>query len=793
MLTVSKRSQTTVTSSEVRDGLPDWEKRTLFFRKEAESWDEAIPIGCGTMGAMVFGGVANERIQLNEDSVWSGGPQDRTNKLFKEHLEKVRSLLFAGQVSEAERIVNRYFFASPSAMRHFQTLGDAWIRFTDMQGEKRIIRDEFQNPVLVEEAPQPRDYFRALDATLAVGNISYTVDNNRFKRFFFASHPAQCIVYRIESEGQSAINFELSLTRKDNRHCRCLSYCDTVAAVDDATMYLEGVNGGAGGIKFDLAARVLTEGGNVCCTGSKLVVEGATCTTVLLTARTSFRSDDPLAWCIETLDAASRVSSADLLAEHVRDYQKLFNRFSISLGDDLSELGQLSTDEQLDLVRKGTVPPSFVANYVDYGRYLFISSVRSGSLPPTLQGVWNEDFEPAWGSRYTININIEMLYWLAGPTGISELDLPLFDHLERMLPRGKKVAEEMYGVDGFCCHHNTDIWGDCAPQDLHCNASVWPMGGAWLCLQMIDHWRYTNDRRVAQRYYHILRKCVAFFIGYAVEDDTGHFVTGPSCSPENIYITRDGDFGSLCMGPTMDTELLHDVLDGYLELSGALGYEDATVSDARRLKEGLRQLTIGGDGRLMEWPEDYGELDPSHRHIAHAFALFPSQQIRKDKTPELARAIEKTIDRRLQGEKSYAGWSKAWMGSMFARLGDGRRAWESICSLFEESTLPNLFDTCPPFQLDANIGASRAILEMCVQDYGDTVILLPAIPDALRSGSICGFQLKAGGTLDVTWKGGVVTKAVFSATREGKVVFRISADRPDMELEYSAGEIISLV
>lgn len=766
-------------------------ERAVWFDQEATKWDEALPIGNGFMGAMVFGGVATERLQVNEDSVWSGGPMERVGSEAREHLEEIRNELFAGHVRNAEQILERHFYASPTSMRHYQTLGDIWLRFADMKCVQDLVKDDYENPVLVERPAATDGYERSLDVTRALGTICYGTDHGAYRRSFFASYPAHVIVYRIEAQGPGTVDFELTLTRKDNHSCKCLMYCDGTEALGDDTVRLFGRNGAEDGLAFELVARIVTEGGRVCHAGSRLVVEAAQAATVLVTARTTYRDANPLEWCLHTLDKAAAKPYHALLEEHVADYRSLYDTFELTFSSGVRP--QLPTPRYLEYARANGVDAAFFATYFAYCRYLFISSAREGSLPPNLQGVWNEDFEPAWGSRYTVNINIQMIHWIVEQTGLSSLHMPLLEHLERMVPKGREVAQAMYGARGFCCHHNTDLWGDCAPQDAHPFSTIWPMGGAWLCLHAIEHWEYTRDRAFAERFFPVVGEAVRFFVDYTVEDTEGRRVTGPSCAPENIYITDAGDFGSLCMAPTMDTEILRDLIDGYLSMAEELGVADAEVDEARALREALPPLSIGSDGRLMEWQHEYGELDPGHRHVSHLFALFPSRQIRRDKTPELCAAAAKTLDQRLANGATYCGWSKAWCGSLYARMGEAARAWESVSDLIKESTLDNLFDTCPPFEFDGNIGTARALLEMCVQDYGDEIFLLPALPQELGTGAIRGYRLLSGGSLDMTWENGVVTKAVWHVERPANVVFHIDDEHACKVDACQTGEEVAIV
>lgn len=747
---------------------------SIWFDKEASEWTEALPVGNGFLGAMVFGGAQQERIQLNEDSLWSAGPMDRINPDALAHLDEVRSLLSAGKVTEAEVLARRSMLATYPHMRHYQTLGDVWIDFSDAYARRRIVR--YNNmPYIVKDEPEYAEYRRELDLATSVGTVRFQEDGRVKTREFFASAPDNVIAYRIESP-DAPLSFELSATRKDNRHGIGSSYCDGTRAEDGDSIVLTGRQGAEDGIGFALRIKVLAEGGKVSSFGSHLVVEGASAATVLITARTTFRSENPEAWCAEALASASEYSYEDLRKRAVDDYRQLFNTFALSLSSD-AELAALPTPERLERLRAGKIDAGLVNTYFDYARYLLISSSRPGSLPATLQGIWNEDFEPAWGSKYTININIEMIYWLAEKAGLSGLHLPLIEHLERMVPAGRKVAREMYGARGFCCHHNTDIWGDCAPADMHLSASIWPMGAAWLSLHLAEHWRYTHDAAFARRFYPVLREAVLFFIDYMVQDQDGYWVSGPSASPENTYEQADGALGNLCMGPTMDTEILRELFSAYLEMQGDMASdsnlapetsEDSELVRAVRERlDGLRPIRIGARGQICEWSSDYDEPEPGHRHISQLFALYPAAQIRPDITPDLARAAEATLESRLSHGGGHTGWSKAWIILFYDRLGRSEKAWENLTGLLANATLPNLFDNHPPFQIDGNFGGAMGVLEMIVRDYGDATWLLPALPEALATGSLHGMCLACGAVLDMEWCDGRVAFVHITGGRDG--------------------------
>lgn len=740
----------------------------LWFQKEADNWNEALPIGNGFLGAMVFGGTSTERIQVNEDSVWSGGFMDRVNEDARANLDTIRKLLTDGNVREAEKLAARSMYATYPHMRHYQTLGDVWIEFTDMQAGHRLEYTKDHFPVVITEKKEVLDYERSLDLETALGGMFYRQENGSHKREYFASNPAQVIVYRIKAEGESRLNFEVSATRKDNRSGRGSSYCDGVSALENQFICLHGWQGNRDGIGFEMAVRVESKGGSQYSMGSRIIVEGAKEAVLYVTGRTTYRSEDPHEWCMETLSRAGAKDPEELKREHISDYQKYFQASRLYLTSD-TDGEHYPIPERLQRMREGQSDIGLVNIYYDYARYLLISSSREHSLPSNLQGIWNEEFEPAWGSKYTININIEMNYWLAEKTGLSSLHMPLIEHLKKMHVHGREVAEKMYGARGFCCHHNTDIWGDCAPQDNHTSATIWPMGGAWLCLHLIEHYQYTKDEAFIREYFDILRDSVLFFLDYMVQDEDGYWITGPSSSPENIYLNEKDEFGCLCMGPTMDREILYELFSGFIKIAEELGVEQELLQQVKERLSALPPLKIGKNGQVQEWRTDYEEIDRGHRHISQLFALYPGSQIRVDKTPKLAEAAARTLERRLEFGGGHTGWSKAWIILFYARLGKGEASWQNLKELLENATLDNLFDNHPPFQIDGNFGGAAGIMEMLIQDYQEEVYLLPALPKELKEGKVTGIHLKCGCILDFEWAEGEIQTIKLHGLRDGRV------------------------
>ena len=743
------------------------QKNRLLFDRAAASWNEAAPLGNGILGAMVFGRMEKELICMNEDSLWSGGPLERENPDTRGQIPYIRELLREGEVKEAHEKISESFYSKMPHGRHYEPLGQVWIEYgqTGIPGAK------------------VKSYQRTLDITEAVGTVSCQwEDSSQEKRETFVSAPDNVFVYRIRRGGGKELNLEIYLTRRDIGPGRSVSYADDVS-VKNKMIFLTGYNGNReGGLDYAMGLAVSSDGTVTSC-GSRLVVRAASEAVIYVTGRTSFRSEAPEAWCADTLAHAAGMDYGELKRRHIADYKRYYERMNFRLGADPAETEEEGAGERekdsagekeltvpglLEQVRSGCADTKIYEMYFNFGRYLFISCSRPGSLPANLQGIWSYEFNPCWGSRYTININIQMNYWLAEKTGLPELHLPLMEHQKRMLPNGRKAARELYGARGMCAHHNTDIWGDCAPADYNFSSTVWVMGAAWLALHIWEHYQYTKDRDFLKEYFEILEENALFFIDYLFLDADGYYKTGPSVSPENIYL-ENGQPGCVCNAPSMDIQILRELFHAYLGACAELG-EGRYTREVRERLEKLPPIRVGKHGQIMEWQKDYDELEKGHRHISQLFALYPGIQIRRDKTPDLAEAAERTIARRLENGGGHTGWSCAWIIHFFARLGKAEEAYGMCRKLLADSTLDNLFDNHPPFQIDGNFGGASGMLEMIVQDFGEDVFLLPALPDQWSEGSITGIRLKCGAVLSMSWKEKKAEKIQLEAQRDLEAV-----------------------
>ena len=716
--------------------------KKLIFNKPALQWEEAMPLGNGYLGAMVFGQTQKELICMNEDSLYSGGPIERGNPNTLDHLDEMRTLLLDGKVEEAQKKAPNYFYATTPHPRHYQPLGQVWMEF------------HHQNV---------QDYQKVLDLKNSIGSIQYRYNNVEYQRECFISYPNQVFVYKIKASQNQQLNFDLYLTRRDIRPGRSESYVDDIHIEKDY-LYLTGYNGNQkNGISYTMATTVQLKDGCLKKYGSRLVIENATEAIVYVVGRTSYRSHNPFQWCQKQLDKTLLKSYRNLKQDHIRDYQNYFDQLELTLGDHKNE-NMMSIPERLQKMKEGQIDLDLIETYFHFGRYLLISSSREGSLAANLQGIWNGEFEPPWGSRYTININIQMNYWLAEKTGLSRLHLPLMQLQKIMLPRGQKIAKEMYGCRGTCAHHNTDIWGDCAPADYYVPSTLWPMGSLWLSLHIFEHYQYTHNQEFILEYFPILKENALFFLDYMFKDANGFYATGPSVSPENAYMTQDGQAATVCLSPSMDIQLLREFFTSYLQLLKELNRHDLEA-EINEYLEKLPPIQIGKYGQIMEWHEDYDEIEIGHRHISQLFALYPGRHIQYSETPELIEAAYQTLQRRLSHGGGHTGWSCAWIIHFFARLHKGEEAFDTLLKLLKNSTLDNLFDNHPPFQIDGNFGGSNAILEMLIQDYENKVYVLPALSHEMPEGILKGLRLKSGAVLNMSWKDCQVSNIEIIATR----------------------------
>jgi alpha-L-fucosidase 2 len=719
----------------------------LWYAEPAAKWEEALPVGNGHLGAMIFGGLADERIQFNESTLWTGQPHDYVRAGARDALPEIRRLIAEGKTKDAEKLVREKFLSDPVRQKAYQPCGDLRLQFP-------------------EHGPAARttDYRRTLDLDAGVVRVGYRQEGVAYSREVFASHPANALVVRLTADVPGKISFTARLSSPHRGAGARTVGADTLAIAGQVQ---------PGGVRFEARVRAIATGGKLVVDENGITVDHADNVTLVLTAATSFRNyedigADPAERCAATLAKIARATFDALRAAHVADHQGLFRRVKLELGE--TGAAARPTNERLrDVKRAGlAADPALPALFFDYGRYLLIASSRPGGQPANLQGIWNELLDPPWESKWTTNINLEMNYWPAEVTNLAECHEPLFDLIDDLVVSGGRTAREQYGAGGWVLHHNTDLWRGTAP--INNIDGVWPTGGAWLCAHLWDHFLFSGDRDfLARRAYPAMKSAAQFFVDTLVEEPTHHWlVTTPSYSPEQ---------GSLVAGPTMDIQLVR-ALFRHTRMAAALLGRDADF--AARLADLERRLPpnqVGKHGQLQEWLEDVDRPNNNHRHMSPLWALYPGDDITPAE-PEIWSAAKKLLAWRGDGS---TGWSYAWRMPLWARVGDGEMAYRQLAELMARKTLPNLFDLCGPFQIDGNFGAAAGIAEMLVQSRFDPVSggaevkLLPALPKAWPQGSVTGLRARGDYDVDLAWRGGELQRAVIRAQRDGPIDISLGA------------------
>ena len=734
LLTVSVQVQ-----AELSDALKLWHKQP------ATQWTEALPIGNGRLGAMIYGGIQQEQLQINEDTLWSGGPHDYSNPEAYSHLATVRQLLKDGEYDKAEAEAEK-MMGKPVHQMAYQPLGDLFLQFP--QGETA------------------KEYRRELDLQNAVNTVSYTIADARITRKTFSSKPDQAIVMRLDSNRRGQITFDLSMDSPHPVQSRVIGG-DTLAMTGQLSPREDrGLIGPweGEGMKFAAQVKVKAEGGTLVAKGDKISVQGADAVTLIYVAATSFVNAKDMSANAEArakayLAGASKKSFEQLYQGHVEDYVPLFGRVAIDLGG--QGASDLPTNERLQRVRGGTVDPLLSEQIFQFGRYLMIAGSRPGTQPLNLQGIWNDKINPPWCSKYTININIEMNYWVAEVCNLSECHEPLLRMAGELVAPGSKTAKTHYRADGWVTHHNTDLWRGTAPVD-GAHWGMWPSGGAWLCQHLWEHYLYTGDIEFLKKAYPVMKGAAEFFLseGVLVKNKDGYLVTSPSISPEHSHgggskdgLSSNRSGASVCAGPTMDGHILRDLFVNCIATAEILDIDENFRAQAAKTRARLAPMKIGRHGQLQEWQEDWDNPDKSHSHVSHLYGLYPSAQINRFDAPKLFDAARTSLIQR--GDSG--GWPGAWRISLWARAGDGDRAHKNLNNVMRRLT-GNLFNGSR-FQIDANFGAAAGIAEMLMQSHRGEIHLLPALAKVWPTGSVKGLKARGGFEVDIAWKDSELTEA----------------------------------
>ena len=736
----------------------------LWFNKPAQKWTEALPIGNGKLGAMIFGGTSTDRIQLNEESIWIKRETYKDNPMGAKKINELRQLLLNNQYKKADELSEKYLMTERISddKLSYQTLGNLIVNYSNIG--------------------KPNKYSRDLNISQAIASTNFSSDAIEYKREIFASAPDNLIVYKSTASKSGKISCSIEFNRPGEGE---------VITTDKNQLIVRQHTGDGNGVKYEARFIVLNKGGELVAKNKRIEVSNADEIEIRMICATDYLGKSPEKQVAKTITNSQSKSFVEIKNNHIQEYKKWFDRVEFKLP--VTEKNNLPTDERLALKKNGSLDPSLSTLYFQFGRYLLISCSRPNCLPANLQGLWEEGLTPPWKADYHTNINLQMNYWLAESCNLSELHMPLIDFVDKLQENGEKTAKTLYNCRGFVAHHVSDAW--------HCTSAIgktkwgmWPMGGAWCATHAWEHYLFTLDQNFLKtKAYPILKNASLFMSDYLFKNPrTGKLVTGPSMSPENRFYAPDGSILATCLAPAMDIQIITHLFNSTIEAAKVLevGNDELIV----KIKEQLKQLSpvkIGKDGRILEWSsEEFKEAEKGHRHMSHLYGMFPGNLYNWENTPDFMKASEKVIKERLKHGGGHTGWSRAWMTNFYARLLQPQKAYESLQLLYKKSTLPNMFDNHPPFQIDGNFGATAAMAEMLVQSHNKKIDILPCLPKEWHTGSINGLVARGGFVVDIKWEKEKLSSLKITAKVDNKT--QIQYQKITKNISLKKGESITL-